>query len=178
MVVLISYVNLRGVKESGKIFMVPTYLFIVAMGFMIVIGVIKALGGNLPYIALHQGAELKSETFTGSKGVEAAFLYGAGIWVVLKAFASAGTAVTGVEAISNGVSAFHKPEWKHARKTLVIMGLTLGICFLGLSFLATKVHPSPYETGSPTVISQVGKIVFGPSAAGHFLYVSWARRCV
>ena len=170
-VVLISYVNLRGVKESGKIFMVPTYLFMGAMGVMIIIGVTKALGGHLPYIPLHSGAELKSETSTGSQGVETAFLYGAGVWVVLKAFASAGTAVTGVEAISNGVSAFHKPEWKHARRTLVIMGVTLGVCFLGLSFLATKIHPSPYDTGSPTVISQVGKVVFGPSAGGHALYV-------
>ena len=170
-VVMISYINLRGVKESGKIFMVPTYLFMGAMGVMIIIGVTKALGGHLPYIPLHSGAELKSETSTGSQGVETAFLYGAGVWVVLKAFASAGTAVTGVEAISNGVSAFHKPEWKHARKTLVIMGVTLGVCFLGLSFLATKIHPSPYDSGSPTVISQVGKVVFGPSAGGHALYV-------
>ena len=66
---------------------------------------------------------------------------------MLKAFASGGAAVTGVEAISNGVTAFRKPEWLNARKTLVIMGAILGVLFLGLSFLSTKIHPIPYISG-------------------------------
>jgi hypothetical protein len=99
-----------------------------------------------------------------------AFLYGAGLFGVLKAFASGGAAVTGVEAISNGVTAFRRPEWLNARRTLVIMGFTLGVLFLGLSVLSTKTHPIPYKTGSPTVISQVGKGVFGGGAAGHGLF--------
>ena len=82
---------------------------------------------------------------------------------MLHAFAVSGTAVTGVEAISNGVTAFKKPEWLNARRTLVIMGSVLGTLFLGLSFLASHVHPVPYESGYPTVISQVGKQVFGTS---------------
>src|SRR3954452_12756633 len=89
----------------------------------------------------------------------------------MQAFASGGASVTGVEAISNGVTAFKKPEWKNARKTLVIMGSTLGTMFLGLSYLATKVHPVPYESGTPTVISQIGKAVFGGGATGHFLFL-------
>ena len=170
-VVLISYVNLRGVKESGKIFMVPTYLFMIGMAAMIIIGAIKGLGlGSLHTIPLAHGADLRSPNYTGSHGLESTFLYGAGVWVVLKAFASAGTAVTGVEAISNGVSAFHPVEWKNARRTLVIMGTTLGVCFLGLSTLAVKIHPSPYDSGSPTVLSQVGKVVFGTTVGGHGLY--------
>ena len=89
---------------------------------------------------------------------------------MLHAFASGGAAVTGVEAISNGVTAFRKPEWRNARKALVIMGSTLGVLFLGLSFMAIQIHPVPYEDGVPTVISQIGKEVFGDSAGGHVLY--------
>src|SRR5437870_8169398 len=85
------------------------------------------------------------------------FLAGASLFVVLRAFASGGAAVTGVEAISNGVPAFRAPEWKNARKTLVVMGSTLGVMFFGLSLLAAKMHVAPYESGTPTVISQIGK---------------------
>src|SRR5204863_4163751 len=84
-------------------------------------------------------------------------LYGAAAFVVMKAFASGGAAVTGVEAISNGVTAFRKPEWKNARSTLIVMGSLLGVMFLGLSILSTKVHAVPFEKGTPTVISQIGK---------------------
>ncbi len=169
-VALIAYVNLRGVKESGKVFMVPTYLFMGAMAIMITVGLTKVLGGGMAHIVPQQGAELLDAGKNGERGLGNTVLYGAGLWVVLKAFASAGTAVTGVEAISNGVSAFHKPEWKHARRTLVLMGLTLSVCFMGVSFLATKTWPSPYASGSPTVISQVGKAVFGTSGVGTMMF--------
>ncbi len=85
----------------------------------------------------------------GHQGAANAFLYGAGLFVVLQAFASGGAAVTGVEAISNGVTAFKRPEWLNARKTLVIMGCTLGVLFLGLSALSTKTHPIPYSQRIP-----------------------------
>ena len=78
--------------------------------------------------------------------------------------------MTGVEAISNGVTAFRKPEWKNARTTLVIMGTTLGALFLGLSLLSIHTHPIPYESGTPTVISQIGRSVFGSGAAGSTLF--------
>src|SRR5207253_11396733 len=97
-------------------------------------------------------------------------LMGASVFVVMHAFASGGAAVTGVEAISNGVPAFRKPEWKNARTTLVIMGSALGAMFLGLSILAAKMHTAPYVKGTPTVISQIGKIVFGGGPLGHLLY--------
>ncbi len=169
-VALIAYVNLRGVKESGKVFMIPTYLFMGAMAIMIALGLTKVFGGGMAHIVPQQGAELLDAGKHGERGLGNTVLYGAGLWVVLKAFASAGTAVTGVEAISNGVSAFHKPEWKHARRTLVLMGLTLSVCFMGVSFLATEVWPSPYASGSPTVISQVGKAVFGTSGVGAVMF--------
>jgi hypothetical protein len=95
---------------------------------------------------------------------------GAALFVILRAFASGGAAVTGVEAISNGVPAFKKPEWKNARSTLVIMGTLLGFMFLGLSVLAAHMHVRPFIEGTPTVISQVGKFVYGTSPAGHVLF--------
>jgi hypothetical protein len=97
---------------------------------------------------------------------------GATLYVVLHAFASGGAAVTGVEAISNGVPAFRKPEWKNARSTLVIMGSLLGVMFLGLSVLAAHMHVAPFEQGTPTVISQIGDLVYGTSPVGRFLYFS------
>ncbi|MGH9124306.1 MAG: amino acid permease, partial [Acidimicrobiales bacterium] len=77
---------------------------------------------------------------------------------------------TGVEAISNGVTAFRRPEWLNARRTLIIMGATLGALFLGLSSLSTQVHPIPFISGTPTVISQVGKQVFGAGPIGTILF--------
>src|SRR5215210_8765994 len=97
---------------------------------------------------------------------------GASLFAVLHAFASGGAAVTGVEAISNGVPAFKKPEWRNARQTLVLMGTGLGIMYLGLSMLAARIKVAPFEGGTPTVISQVGEAVFGDSAVGKVLYYS------
>ena len=97
---------------------------------------------------------------------------GAALFVVLHAFASGGAAVTGVEAISNGVPAFRKPAWKNARQTLVIMGTLLGIMFLGLSVLAAQMHVAPFDEGTPTVISQIGELVYGSGPLGHVLFYS------
>jgi amino acid transporter len=158
--------NLKGVRESGKLFAAPTYFFIVMMGLMIVIGIIKWMGGDLHPQHI---TDLKGIVPLGH-GDPNALLYGAGLFVVLKSFASGGAAVTGVEAISNGVTAFKRPEWLNARRTLVIMGATLAVLFLGLSTLSTKTHPVPYQSGSPTVISQVGKSVFGTTVVGHGMF--------
>ncbi|MEY2553820.1 MAG: hypothetical protein QOC57_1680, partial [Ilumatobacteraceae bacterium] len=100
------------------------------------------------------------------------FLMGASVFIALKAFGSGGAAVTGVEAISNGVPAFRPPAWKNARDTLIIMGSSLGVMFLGLSILAGHIHAMPYDNGVPSVISQVGKLVYGESAVGHALFYS------
>lgn len=157
--------NLRGVKESGKVFAVPTYFFIFNMALLLGIGLWKYVGGDLPVVGLLAEEAKEIDLREG-------LFYGAGIWGVLHAFASGGAAVTGVEAISNGVPAFRKPAWKNARQTLVIMGIGLGIMFLGLSALAaqTKVGPSP--TGTPTVIAQVGEAVFGGGTLGNIRFYS------
>ncbi|HTN78228.1 MAG TPA: amino acid permease [Acidimicrobiales bacterium] len=163
-VVLIAAMNLKGVRESGRIFAVPTYFFIGCMAVLLVVGAVKMFFGSLPVQSLDKPGLVP----VGSPG--AGIFYGATLYVILHAFASGGAAVTGVEAISNGVPAFKEPAWKNARSTLVIMGSLLGVMFLGLSVLASKVHAAPYVSGTPTVISQVGDLVFGPSTTGRVLY--------
>jgi hypothetical protein len=95
---------------------------------------------------------------------------GATLFVVLHAFSSGGAAVTGVEAISNGVPAFRQPAWRNARTTLVIMGSLLGAMFLGLSILGAHMKVAPFAEGTPTVISQIGDLVYGNSALGQALF--------
>jgi len=165
-VALIAYGNLRGVKESGKLFAVPTYFFIAIMLVLLAVGAYKGMTGTLHPAALDPAGQIDF----AHDALGAGLFFGAGLWIVLKAFASGGAAVTGVEAISNGVTAFRRPEWLNARRTLMIMGVTLGTLFFGLSALSTKVHPVPYAEGTPTVISQVGKAVFGGGPLGHLLF--------
>jgi amino acid transporter len=165
-IALIALGNLRGVKESGKLFALPTYFFIAIMLLMLGLGAWKGVTGNLHPAVLSTNGQISF----AHDALGAGLFFGAGLWLVLKAFASGGAAVTGVEAISNGVTAFRKPEWLNARRTLVIMGATLGALFFGLSALSTTVHPIPYTEGTPTVISQVGRAVFGGGAVGHLLF--------
>jgi amino acid transporter len=163
-IILIAYGNLRGVKESGRIFAVPTYFFIVNMIALLGVGLAKMASGSLPTHLTPKPGMLP----LGHAG--SGLLMGASVYVVMHAFASGGAAVTGVEAISNGVPAFRKPEWKNARTTLVIMGSALGVMFLGLSILGGHMRVAPYESGTPTVISQIGKLVYGGGAAGNALF--------
>ncbi|HEX2850818.1 MAG TPA: amino acid permease [Acidimicrobiales bacterium] len=165
-IVLIAYGNLRGVKESGRLFAIPTYFFIIDMVVLLGYGILRMLFGHLPVEHVHAAGMVHfGQAGTG-------LLMGAAIYKVLTAFANGGAAVTGVEAISNGVPAFKVPEWKNARETLVIMGSTLGAMFLGLSILAARMHVAPFESGTPTVISQIGKLVYGTGAVGTALYLA------
>jgi amino acid transporter len=164
-VILIAFMNLRGVKESGKVFAVPTYFFLVNMAVLLGVGIVRLIANGLPVDSHHEG-----QLVLGDKG--SGLLMGASLFLVLHAFSSGGAAVTGVEAISDGVPAFKEPAWRNARTTLVIMGATLAVMFLGLSTLAAKMHVGVYERGTPTVISQIGKLVFGESAIGHAAFFS------
>ena len=165
-IVLIAIGNLRGVKESGRIFSIPTYFFIANMALLLGVGIARLLFGDLPVeVAQDPGLVPFGES------AESGLFMGASLYVVLHAFASGGAAVTGVEAISNGVPAFKPPEWKNARTTLVVMGSLLGVMFLGLSVLAAQMHVAPFEAGTPTVISQIGDLVYGSGALGTFLYL-------
>jgi amino acid transporter len=167
-VIAIAAINLKGVKESGLAFAAPTYFFMFMMGLLAAVGLYKGLTGGLDTIVPGAGVE----NF-GTDGVNGVFLYGAGIYLVLKAFASGGAAVTGVEAISNGVPAFKEPAWKNARATLIIMGLVAGSMFLTVSVLAVKLHPMPYTEGTPTVISQIGQAVFGDHGVGAIFFFAF-----
>jgi amino acid transporter len=166
-VAIIAWGNLRGVKESGKIFAVPTYFFILNMAVLIGLGVFKSIHGGL---GVADYRHVHGVVGFGSKGE--GLLVGASLAVVLHAFASGGAAVTGVEAISNGVPAFRQPAWKNARTTLVIMGSLLGVMFLGLSAMDAHMHVAPFKSGTPTVISQIGQLAYGSSLLGHILYYS------
>jgi amino acid transporter len=163
-IAIIAFGNLRGVKESGKVFALPTYFFLGNMVVLLVFGAYRLASGGLPKQVLHRPG-LVSIGHPGN-----GLFMGAALFVVLKAFASGGAAVTGVEAISNGVPAFKEPAWRNARTTLVWMGSLLGAMFLGLSILAGATHAIPFEKGTPTVISQVGKLVYGSGLAGHLFF--------
>jgi amino acid transporter len=169
-IAIVMYGNLRGVKESGKVFAVPTYFFMVNMGVLLAYGAWKYLGGDLDAMTSYAEGVVHGpdEPVSTSDGL----YYGASAFILAKAFASGGAAVTGVEAISNGVPAFREPAWKHARQTLVIMGTGLGIMFLGLSALASRIKVLPFEEGTPTVLAQVGEAVYGTGASGRILSLS------
>ena len=163
-IAVVAFANLRGVRESGRIFAAPTYFFVVNMAVLLTTGMVRYVTGDLPVV----GQRLDGMIEFGDEG--AGLLLGASAFIVLKAYASGGAAVTGVEATSNGVPAFRRPEWRNARQTLVIMGCTLGTMFLGLSFLASKIQVAPFHEGTPTVIAQIAETVYGDSALGQLLF--------
>jgi amino acid transporter len=163
---LIAFGNLRGVKESGRVFAVPTYFFILNMIVLIGVGLTRLATGDLP-VADHAQEGL---LHFGKDG--GGLLMGASLFVVMHAFASGGAAVTGVEAISNGVPAFRQPAWRNARTTLVIMGTLLGAMFLGLSVLGSHIKVAPFAEGTPTVIAQIGDLTYGDSPLGQVLFYS------
>ncbi len=163
-VLLIAFGNLRGIKEAGRIFALPTFFFIANMAILLGVGVFKYFNGTL---VAHRVSGVGQIKF-GHPG--SGLLMGVSVFAMLAAFANGGSALTGTEAISNGVSVFRKPQVRHARQTLAAMALILGTLFLGVSFLSSKAHPLPFSTGSPSVLSQIGEAVYGTSAFGHLMY--------
>ncbi len=154
-VALMCYGNLRGIREAGRVFSLPTYLFVTTTGLLVIVGLIRAALGQLHTHSIHiQGAVPAGTPGNG-------LLYGASIIIVLRAFANGGSSLTGLEAISNGVSNFRPPEGPNARRVLVIMAIILGSLVSGVSLLAHITHAVPFESGSPTVLSQEAKYVFG-----------------
>ncbi len=145
--------NLRGIRESGTIFMAPTYLYIASVGGLIAYGLFRQLVlGDLPTFQPPPGW-IAAET-GGSLGALSIFL-------VLRAFSSGAAGLTGVEAVSDGVPAFHRPEWKNARQTLAAQATIFGVLFVGISYLAAQLHvvPDPHEV--QTVLSIIGRQVVG-----------------
>jgi amino acid transporter len=157
LILFISLANLRGIKESGRIFAVPTYVYIFALVALVVYGLYRTL-------IAHDISHINSLPFKA----EGNNLFGGtlGMFILLKGFSSGAVALTGVEAISNGVPAFRRPESKNAANTLVWMGLILGGLFMGVQVLAH--HLGPYPSEKNTVMSQLGGAVWG---TGTFMYV-------
>ena len=168
-ILILAYGNLRGIREAGKAFALPTYLFVFSAGTVVVVGVLRDLFGDLPRItySLHQRTH---DLFKVHVEHSALLTFGA-VYVLMKAFANGGASLTGLEAISNGVSAFKKPEGKNARVTLTWMSAILGGLVLGISYLAARTHATPFKNGNPTVISQVAHAAFGHAWYGNVGFV-------
>jgi amino acid transporter len=165
-VLLMCYGNLRGIKEAGKAFAAPTYLFTGVVVLMIVIGLLREFTGNLHPQDVHNiTGPAAVHIGSGAEGV--ALL--AVIFTLMRSFANGGSSLTGIEAVSNAVSAFRPPEGINARRVLVIEGIILGTLVAGISWLAHVTHAIPRVTGYPTVISQEANIVFG-GGVGHIMF--------
>jgi amino acid transporter len=163
LIILITLANLRGIKESGRLFAAPTYLYIVMITALVAYGLARVFIlddiGTVPF---------DSKAFEGT-----AFSGGTlGIFLILKGFSSGAVALTGVEAISNGVPAFRRPESKNAAATLTWMAIILGVLFLGISVLAQ--HLEPYPSHDQTVLAQMGLLVFGNGGIFFVLQIATA----
>jgi amino acid transporter len=164
-VLLMCYGNLRGLKEAGKAFAVPTYLFAGSVILMIVVGLIREALGNLRPIdphALHGTYTIGS----GSEGL----ITGVMIFTLLRAFANGGASLTGIEAVSDAVGAFKPPEGRNARQVLIAEGLILGTLVAGISWLAHATKATPYISGYPTVLAQEAQSVFGHTYGSQTLF--------
>jgi amino acid transporter len=151
---LIVLANLRGVRESGLLFALPTYLFVAAVGTLVIVGLVELATGH------DHRAVAPNPLPVGTGAVT--------LFVLLRAFSSGSTALTGVEAIANGVNAFRRPHGRNAAATLAILGVIAITLFLGVSYLAVQLHAAPSSTDS--VVSQIGRAVFPAGSAGSFMY--------
>ncbi|PSM50359.1 amino acid permease [Chroococcidiopsis sp. CCALA 051] len=141
-VFLVMLANLRGVRAAGNLLMLPTYGFIASIFLLVCLGLVQQLSGYVPSaVATIPATEPLS------------------LFLILRAFAAGCTALTGIEAISNGVMAFKPPEWKNARLTMLYMSAILGVMFTGITYLAHAYHIVP--TAGQTVVSLLGRQIFG-----------------
>ena len=163
-ILLLTYGNLRGVKEAGKIFALPTYLFVGSMAIVFSVGIYRDIMGTLPVLDTNVEGAVPF-------GNEQGLLTAAAVFTLLRAFANGGSSLTGLEAISDGVLLFKPKENINARRTLIVMSSILGSLVLGISWFAHKVYAVPYERGTPTVISQIAKAILGDGAIGNIFFI-------
>ena len=167
LVVGLTLMNLRGVKESGLAFAAPTYLFIASVMALLVSAAVQTMAGH-PVVAESANLPVDTQDVAGA----------AAVFLLLRAFASGCTALTGVEAISNGVPAFRRPQSRNAATTLLVMGVLAVVMFGGVTMLAVssgvRIAENPADLGlppgtaQPTVIAQLGMAVFGDGSWGFF----------
>lgn len=155
-IVFMTVVNLRGVRESGRLFAIPTYFFLSTMFLTLGIGLVRFAMGDLPTVT---GVE---PVHTGGQALT--------LFLILRAFSSGCTALTGIEAISNGITAFKEPRSHNAAVTLVWMSAILISLFLGITFLAHQMGALPSET--ETIISQIGRTIYGNDHPFYFLMLA------
>jgi amino acid transporter len=161
---IMCYVNLLGVRENGRAFALPTYLFSGSVGLMILVGLAReAFGGGLPHATWGPGIVVPGHH------PNALLTFGA-IYVLGRAFANGGSSLTGIEAVSNAVSALRPPEGRNARQLLVTQGSIVAFLIAGISWLAHVTHAIPYVDGFPTVVSQEARLAFGHTLLGSILF--------
>jgi amino acid transporter len=161
-VALMCYGNLRGIREAGRAFAMPTYFFSIAVGLTIIVGLIREFTVGLPHASPYPAA-----TFPIGHSTEGIISVGM-IYMLLKAFANGGSSLTGIEAVSNSVSALRPPAGRNARQILVTQGSIVAFLIAGISWLAHLTHATPYLAGYPTVLAQEANTVFGHDF--HFMY--------
>ena len=159
-ILLLTFGNLRGVKEAGAAFAFPTYFFVGSMAIVFGMGIYRTINGTLPKYDPNVAGAVPVGHAQG-------LLSFAAIYILLRAFANGGSSLTGLEAISDGVSLFKTPEGVNARRTLVWMSAILGTLVFGVSWFAHATHAFPYEKGTPTVISQIAKATLGGGTIGN-----------
>ena len=149
LIALITMANLRGIKESGQIFAVPTYIYIVSISGLVLYGLFRSFFGDIDRVAFDPERAEAAREAGGTLG----------LFLLLKGFSSGAVALTGIEAIADGVPAFRRPQSKNAGITLTWMAVILGSLFMGIAVLAHRLHP--YPSHEETVLSQLGQAVFG-----------------
>jgi amino acid transporter len=166
-ILLMCYGNLRGVREAGRTFAVPTYLFSGAVGLMILVGLAREAAGGLPHT--HPAPAGPNGTVGIGHGTSGLVAFGA-VYILARAFANGGSSLTGIEAVSNAVSALRTPEGRNARQILIIQGSVVAFLIAGISWMAHLTHATPYTSGYPTVLAQEAGLIFGHSLPGRVLF--------
>jgi amino acid transporter len=156
-VLLLMLGNLRGIRESATLFAIPVYVYLLAIYALIGVGLWQVVTGTLP----HYQAPPDWHPAAGTGAI--------GLLLILRAFAAGSVALTGTEAVSNGVPAFKRPEPRHAGSVLIMMGVFFGTIFLAISFLAAQLGVLPDPSEHQTVISQVAGTLVGSGSPFHYL---------
>src|SRR5439155_21201143 len=162
LIAVITVTNLRGMRTSGAVFAVPMYTYVVVLTVLVGYGLARSYLGHLAPVPFHQ-SDFEGRRLAGGT---------LGVFLILRGFSSGAVALTGIEAISNGVPAFRPPESKNAATTMAWMGTIFGTLFFGVSVLAHRLHP--YPSHRQTVLSQLGLAVFGNGPVYVLLQVATA----
>jgi amino acid transporter len=163
-VVFIGLMNLRGLRRAGRAFAITTYFFVFMIVVTILTGFVREIFWGLPkYDAQHIVGAVPVHQGSG-------LVMGATVLIVLRAFANGGTSLTGIEAISNTINVFRKPEGINARRVLTVMACILGFLLAGVAWLAHVTHAVPYLDEYPSMLSEITRAVFGDGVPGKVLY--------